>query len=89
VVGHTTINVRLLESEHKAVCTKFDILTHETHILSEKVNGDSVTYELVLNVESIADDRADATRSCREDKSVVKKACKAAMQTFITAMQFI
>jgi hypothetical protein len=34
----------------------------ETRVHAEKVNGDSLTYELVFNADSIMDGRADATR---------------------------
>jgi hypothetical protein len=55
----------LIESNHEAVHAKFDVLTHETRVLTKKSNGESVAYELVFDVDGIANDRADATRSCR------------------------
>jgi hypothetical protein len=54
-----------LKGDHKAVRTEFDALAHETRVHTEKSNGDSVAYELVFDVDGIANDRADATRSCR------------------------
>jgi hypothetical protein len=50
----------LFESDHETVRTEFDVLTHETGVHAEKANGDSVTYELVFDADSVMDDRADA-----------------------------
>jgi hypothetical protein len=52
-----TVDMWLLKSDHEMVCTEFDVQTHETRVHAEKVNGDSLTYELVFNADSITDER--------------------------------
>jgi hypothetical protein len=56
-VSHT-VHVRLLESNHKTVCTELDILTHhKAHVHTEKADRDSVMYyELIFDVDGITDD---------------------------------
>jgi hypothetical protein len=71
VVGHT-VNLRLLESNHKAVRTELDVLTPEMRDdPSSYQEGKRGYHHVKLDVDSIADDHTDATRSCRVDKAIV------------------
>jgi hypothetical protein len=84
-----TVDTWLLENDHETARTEFYVLTHGARVHAKKAKGDGVTYELVFDVDSVTDDRADVTRTCGADKSVVEKASKIAMQAFVTANQFI
>jgi hypothetical protein len=72
-----TVNVRLMEGKHEVICTKLDVvLTHEACIHIKKGSGDSITYELVFDVDGITNNCTDEGKGCRVDKTIVEKPCE-------------
>lgn len=66
----------MLEGIHEAIGAELNALAHKVRIHAEEANRDSLAHELVLNVESIAIDIANAQGRRRVEETIVKEAGK-------------
>ena len=77
------------EGNQESVGAELDVVTHHGRVHPNEFDGEGINNEFHFNADRTADDVGDAC--CRKaiDQFGVEEACKVAVESFITANQFV
>jgi len=77
------------QGDQKTVSNEFNVLAHEDGVHANESNRQSITQELLFNLNSFHDDHLDALLARLVAEETEEKAGKVSVQTFITRDKFV
>jgi hypothetical protein len=77
------------KGNQESVGAELDVVTHHGQVHSNEFDGEGINNEFHFDVDCAADDVGDACCRKAVDQFGVEEACKVAVESFVTADQFI